>query len=89
VIVITGARRSDVAAWLNNMFDTLHLPDEPSEEDLRACLNNGSILCKLMNKLNPGSISKVTLHFYFIQNFDSQNKVAIYILNFVFCRENN
>lgn len=53
------ARRSDVVAWLNNMFDALDLPDEPSEEDLRALLSDGSILCKLMNKLNPGSIPKI------------------------------
>lgn len=54
-----ATRRTDVAAWLNGMFATVNLPDEPSEEDLRACLSNGSILCQVMNKLNPGSIPKI------------------------------
>lgn len=54
-----ATRRSDVAAWLNSMSVTLNLPDDPSEEDLRACLSNGSILCQVMNKLNPGSIPKI------------------------------
>lgn len=54
-----ATRRSDVAAWLNSMFVTLNLPEELSEEDLRACLGNGSILCQVMNILNPGSIPKI------------------------------
>ncbi|GLJ30814.1 hypothetical protein SUGI_0611570 [Cryptomeria japonica] len=56
-----GARRADVAVWLKCMFESepLHLADEPSEEDLRACLSNGTLLCNLINKLNPGSIPKI------------------------------
>ncbi|KAH9301568.1 hypothetical protein KI387_013151, partial [Taxus chinensis] len=56
-----GARRSDVAAWLKTVFPTeaLHLCDHPSEEDLRSCLNNGTLLCRLINKFNPRSILKI------------------------------
>eukprot|EP01018_Ginkgo_biloba_P002892 Gb_07814 [translate_table: standard] len=54
-----ATRRSDVAAWLNSIFGPSSLPTEPTEEDLRAFLRNGIILCTVMNKLNPGSIPKI------------------------------
>lgn len=35
------------------MVGPLNLPSEPSEEDLRASLSDGNVLCSLINKLNP------------------------------------
>ncbi|GLJ23584.1 hypothetical protein SUGI_0446720 [Cryptomeria japonica] len=57
----SNAKRSIVAAWLNSLFDSLHLPNVPSEEELRRCLRDGSLLCHLMNKINAGSIPNIIL----------------------------
>lgn len=35
------------------------LPAEPSEEDFRLGLRSGIILCNVLNKMQPGAVSKV------------------------------
>ncbi|CAN1253856.1 Kinesin-like protein KIN-14J [Linum perenne] len=42
--------------WLNNLFPYLNLPSETSEEELRDCLIDGTVLCSIVNKLRPGLI---------------------------------
>lgn len=37
------------------------LPAEPSEEEFRLGLRSGSILCTVLNKIQPGAVSKVNL----------------------------
>jgi hypothetical protein len=37
----------------------LLLSDEPSEEELRLCLQDGLILCNTINKVQPGAVPKV------------------------------
>lgn len=37
------------------------LPAEPSEEEFRLGLRSGSILCTVLNKIQPGAVSKVSL----------------------------
>lgn len=41
------------------------LPAEPTEEGLRLGLRSGIILCKVLNKVQPGAVSKVRKHFFF------------------------
>jgi kinesin family protein C2/C3 len=35
------------------------LPERPSEEDFCTALRNGLILCKVLNRVNPGAVPKV------------------------------
>ncbi|KAG7544114.1 Calponin homology domain [Arabidopsis thaliana x Arabidopsis arenosa] len=42
--------------WLNETLPYLNLPWEASEEELRACLVDGTVLCNLLNQLSPGSM---------------------------------
>lgn len=35
------------------------LPAEPSEEEFRLGLRSGLILCNVLNKIQPGAVSKV------------------------------
>ncbi|KAK4842898.1 hypothetical protein QYF36_001445 [Acer negundo] len=42
--------------WLNGMIPHLSLSLEASEEELKACLTDGTVLCSLLNKLIPGSV---------------------------------
>ncbi|KAF7016887.1 unnamed protein product [Triticum aestivum] len=56
-----AARRCEAARWLRQMAPAAveALPDRPSEEDFCAALRNGLILCKVLNRVNPGAIPKV------------------------------
>ena len=52
-------RRFEAAAWVKSMVAPLDIPCEPSEEEFCLCLRNGIILCNLLNKVQPGAVSKV------------------------------
>ena len=43
------------------MLPHLSLPLEASEDDLRSCLIDGTVLCSVLNKLSPGLIEMVGL----------------------------
>lgn len=47
--------------WLNDMLPHLSLPLEASEEELRECLSDGTVLCSILNKLSPGLVDMVVL----------------------------
>ncbi|KAL4573500.1 hypothetical protein LXL04_020308 [Taraxacum kok-saghyz] len=48
--------RTSVIEWLNSSLPTLNLSVNASDEELRAFLADGTILCRLMNKHRPVSI---------------------------------
>ncbi|PSR89207.1 Kinesin-like protein, partial [Actinidia chinensis var. chinensis] len=49
-------QRAAVIEWLNSILPNLILPISASDEELRACLNDGTILCRILNRLRPGSV---------------------------------
>lgn len=51
-----GNQLSTLVEWLNDMMPHIHLPLEASEEKLRACLADGTVLCFILNKLSPDSV---------------------------------
>ncbi|TVU23081.1 hypothetical protein EJB05_32817 [Eragrostis curvula] len=52
-------RRHQAAAWLETMVGSFGLPPCPSEQQFVAALRNGIVLCKAINKVQPGAVSKV------------------------------
>ncbi|WJZ90408.1 hypothetical protein VitviT2T_009554 [Vitis vinifera] len=57
-----ASRRYEAAGWLRKMVGVVvgkDLPAEPSEEEFRLGLRSGSILCTVLNKIQPGAVSKV------------------------------
>lgn len=55
-------RRYEAVGWLRDMVGVSNgkdFPAEPSEEDFRLGLRSGIVLCNVLNKVNPGSVSKV------------------------------
>jgi len=55
-VMAEGNQQSSLVEWINGMLPHLSLPLEASEEDLRACLIDGTVLCSVLNKLCPGLI---------------------------------
>ncbi|KAK6925252.1 Calponin homology domain [Dillenia turbinata] len=45
--------------WLNSLVPYAHIPREGSEEELRKHLIDGTVLCRILNKLKPGSVQEV------------------------------
>ncbi|XP_023635087.1 kinesin-like protein KIN-14K [Capsella rubella] len=52
----TKQGHQSLVEWLNETLPYLNLPWEASEEELRACLMDGTVLCNLLNQLSPGSM---------------------------------
>jgi hypothetical protein len=46
---------------LQEIVGDLGLSSDSTEEDLRLCLRNGITLCKLINKVQPGAVLKVSI----------------------------
>ncbi|KDP25433.1 hypothetical protein JCGZ_20589 [Jatropha curcas] len=53
---IVDGNLQSLVEWLNQMVPYLDLRLEASEEELRACLIDGTVLCTILNKLNPGLV---------------------------------
>ncbi|XP_042496777.1 kinesin-like protein KIN-14K [Macadamia integrifolia] len=49
-------QRADLVEWLNGMLPDLRLPLEASEEEIRASLRDGAVLCSVLDRLRPGSV---------------------------------
>ncbi|CAL9154407.1 unnamed protein product [Musa hybrid cultivar] len=46
-------RRSEVIEWLNSLFPGLDIPVDALEEELRARLLDGALLCGILKRFNP------------------------------------
>ncbi|XP_040999314.1 kinesin-like protein KIN-14K isoform X3 [Juglans microcarpa x Juglans regia] len=51
-------KRAILVEWLNNTLPGLSLPLNASDEELRMCLIDGTILCRILNRLRIGSVSE-------------------------------
>ncbi|XWS60966.1 hypothetical protein CRYUN_Cryun07bG0084300 [Craigia yunnanensis] len=49
-------QRASLVEWLNSILPNLSLPTKASHEELRASLIDGTVLCKILNMLRPGSL---------------------------------
>lgn len=56
---LQALRRHQAAAWLQAMVGSFGLPPYPSEKEFAASLRNGIVLCKAINKLQPGAVAKI------------------------------
>ncbi|XP_050898730.1 kinesin-like protein KIN-14J isoform X2 [Lathyrus oleraceus] len=53
---LAGSRLESLIKWINAEVPGFNLPLETSEEELRACLSDGLLLCSILDKLVPGSL---------------------------------
>lgn len=55
---VEAKQRTALVQWLNSVLANLSLPTEASEEELRACLIDGTVLFRILSKLKPGSVNE-------------------------------
>uniref|UniRef100_A0ACD5VD97 Uncharacterized protein n=1 Tax=Avena sativa TaxID=4498 RepID=A0ACD5VD97_AVESA len=55
-------RRHQAAAWLESMVGPLGISPCPSDQEFVAALRNGIVLCKAINKIQPGVVPKVVAY---------------------------
>ncbi|CAM0880656.1 unnamed protein product [Alopecurus aequalis] len=55
-------RRHQAAAWLQSMVGPFGISPCPSEQEFVAALRNGIVLCKAINKIQPGAVPKVVAY---------------------------
>lgn len=63
----TAKLRATLVVWINGLLPSLSLPVNASDEELRAYLVDGTILCQLLNKLKPGFIPEVVVIYKILQ----------------------
>ncbi|XVE64055.1 hypothetical protein DITRI_Ditri07aG0070400 [Diplodiscus trichospermus] len=54
----SAKKLSLLVEWLNTILPDLSLPTKASEEELRASLIDGTVLCKILNRLRPCSLNE-------------------------------
>ncbi|KAI4347182.1 hypothetical protein L6164_008017 [Bauhinia variegata] len=57
---VEARRKLILVQWLNIHLPLLNLPINIKDDDLRACLSNGIVLCHILNKIRPGSVNVVS-----------------------------
>ncbi|KAL5817989.1 hypothetical protein ACOSQ3_026367 [Xanthoceras sorbifolium] len=56
---VEAKQRALLAEWLNDLFPHLNLPIKISDEELRACLIGGTVLCQILKRLKLVSVNEV------------------------------
>lgn len=55
----TAKQRATLVEWLNSILPDLSLPINASDKELQGFLVDGTVLCRILNKLKPGSVTEV------------------------------
>jgi hypothetical protein len=55
-LVGVARRRADAVAWLRELFPDRPLLPDATDDDLRAALASGRLLCALLRRLCPGAL---------------------------------
>ena len=62
--MVSGSQQLvSLVKWINAVLPNFNLPLDTSEEELRAWLRDGSVLCSILDNLVPGSVKVVGVSF--------------------------
>ncbi|WOH03404.1 hypothetical protein DCAR_0622801 [Daucus carota subsp. sativus] len=59
-VLMICEQREALIEWLNCTLSDVNLPVHSSDDELRAVLLDGSVLCRILNKLRPGSVIELS-----------------------------
>lgn len=62
----TAKQLATLVDWLNRILPNLSLPINASDKELRSYLSDGTVLCRILNKLRPGSVIEVVKYLLMI-----------------------
>lgn len=79
--LILAKLKLELVEWLNCMLPHINLPLDASDEELRVCLSDGSVLCSILDKLCPG-VCQVRWH---LMAFFHYFSVLIYFFSVIIC----
>ncbi|XP_058759882.1 kinesin-like protein KIN-14K [Vicia villosa] len=57
---VEAKHRLVLVQWLNSFLPSLDFSTNVTDGELRACLSNGTVLCQILNKLRPDSVTMVS-----------------------------
>lgn len=57
---LAAKQQAILVDWLNGILPELRLPVNASDDELRQIFIDGSVLCQILNRLKPGSVSEVS-----------------------------
>ncbi|KAL9433261.1 hypothetical protein AB3S75_028149 [Citrus x aurantiifolia] len=55
---VEAKQRALLIEWLNSILPNLNFPIKASDEELRACLIDGTVLCQILKRLKPASVDE-------------------------------
>lgn len=55
---VEAKQRALLIEWLNSIFPNLNFPVKASDEEFRACLIDGTVLCQILKRLKPASVDE-------------------------------
>ncbi|KAK7320028.1 hypothetical protein RJT34_04757 [Clitoria ternatea] len=55
---VEAKHRLLLVQWLSGLIPSLYFPINVTDGELRACLSDGTVLCQILNKLRPGTVSE-------------------------------
>lgn len=62
VCVYAAKQRAGLIEWLDCLLPNLNFPINASDQELRSLLVDGTVMCQILNKLKPGSVTEVVHH---------------------------
>ncbi|KAK3039442.1 hypothetical protein RJ639_029241, partial [Escallonia herrerae] len=65
-LVTNASQRASLIEWINSVLPDTSLSINASDEELRAFLLDGTVLCRILNKLRPCSVTEVVWTWNFL-----------------------
>ena len=83
--MVSGSQQLvSLVKWINAVLPNFNLPLDTSEEELRAWLRDGSVLCSILDNLVPGCRGVLHCVLYLLVPFFCMCVVCIGLMFFVF-----
>ncbi|KAL9438254.1 hypothetical protein AB3S75_024014 [Citrus x aurantiifolia] len=74
---VEAKQRALLIEWLNSILPTLNFPIKASDEELRACLIDGTVLCQILKRLKPASVDEA--NYSYNSSMSRSGKIARFL----------
>ncbi|KAH9778658.1 kinesin-like protein KIN-14K [Citrus sinensis] len=74
---VEAKQRALLIEWLNSILPNLNFPIKASDEELRACLIDGTVLCQILKRLKPASVDEA--NYSYNSSMSRSGKIARFL----------